>query len=141
MNIWDTLVHFFHFIGRETQQQRDHGISPGLPWRDPSRALSWAHFCIYLGQYSLSITQKYLFSVSGLYNVCLFFPVSLYRTFSGFSFLLWHWSFPFLFCFPFSNASSWLSSYILQIQEHTEGFYGINMILESLSTENLRYTT
>ena len=35
-------------------------------------------------------------------------------------------------------ASSWLSSYILQIQEHTEGFYGINMILESPSDNQLK---
>lgn len=138
------MVHFFHFIGRETQQQRDHGTSPGLPWRDPSRALSWAHLCIYLGQYSLSITQKYLFSVSGLYNVCLFFfffSCLLIQDFLWiiFSSLALKSSFPLLL--SFSNASSWLSSYILQIQEPTEGFYGINMILESLSTQNLRYTT
>ena len=42
MNIWDTMVHFFHFIGRETQQQMDHGTFPGLPWRDPAAAAAAA---------------------------------------------------------------------------------------------------
>lgn len=70
---------------------------------DPSRALSWTLFSMFLGQYSLSVTQKYLFSFSGLYDVCLFVSVSL------------HWTF---FSILFSSFSLKISFPLLLFNQH-----------------------